>query len=121
MRHSDIRFNDNTLPDDVNAEEAIGQSEYSLSQTLPLEMNDEYIELSMKDFTHPLSDEEIRFNASYLLRIHQDIDAEDVNLECREGIVILDGLVSNEDMKNLCTRLCGMVPGVKEVINNLNY
>lgn len=101
-------------PDDV-----IGESEYSLNQTQPLDMNDEFISLAMLDNTHPLSDEEIRFNASYLLRVHQDVDAEDVILECRDGVILLEGLISNQDMKELCTRLCSVVPGVKEVVNNL--
>lgn len=103
----------------MKPDEVIGESEYSLNQSLPLDMNDEYISLAFNDFTHELSDEEIRFNASYLLRVHQEVDAEDVRLECEEGVIRLDGVVDNEDMKMLCTRLCSMVPGVKEVNNNL--
>ncbi|MFA7612870.1 MAG: BON domain-containing protein [Candidatus Caldatribacteriota bacterium] len=102
-------------------EEVIGESEYSINQTLPIDMNDEYISLAFNDFTHDLSDEEIRFNASYLLRVHQEIDAEDVTLECEDGVITLNGVVDNEDMKMLCTRLCSVVPGVKDVINNLTW
>lgn len=108
-------------PDQVIPDDVIGESEYSVKQTLPVDMNEEYISLAFNDFTHPLSDEEIRFNASYLLRVHQEIDAEDVRLECENGVISLTGLISNEDMKMLCARLCSMVPGVKEVINNLVY
>lgn len=121
MRHSDIKYNEDIQSDEISAEDVLGQSEYSLRQTQPLEMHDEYISLAMKDFTHPLSDEEIRFNASSLLRIHQDVDAEDVHLDCRDGVIILEGLVTNKDMKDLCSRLCELVPGVKEVINKLQY
>lgn len=101
--------------------ENIGESEYTLRQSEPLDMNDEFISLALNDHTHPLSDEEIRFNASYLLRIHEEVDSEDVTLDCRDGVVLLEGLISNQDMKDLCTRLCGIVPGVKEVINNLQF
>lgn len=96
-----------------------GESEYSVNQSIPLEMNEEYISLAFNDFTHELSDEEIRFNAAYLLRIHQEVDTEDVRLTCDDGVIILEGSVINQDMKELCTRLCTMVPGVKEVMNNL--
>ena len=73
------------------------------------------------DFTHPLSDEEVRYNIYSLLRSHEDIDQDDIRVDCFNGVVILTGLVNNEDMSQLCTRLCEFVPGVKEVINGLDY
>lgn len=103
----------------MRPEDVIGESEYSQNQSIPLEMNEEYISLAFGDFTHDLSDEEIRFNTSYLLRIHQDIDADDINLFCHDGVITLEGLVNNEDMKQLCSRICEMVPGVRAVKNNL--
>lgn len=103
----------------MNPDDVIGESEYSRKLSVPLDMNDEYISLALGDFTHDLSDEEIRFNASSLLRIHQDIDADDINLYCTDGVIILEGLVNNDDMKQFCSRICSLVPGVKEVINNL--
>ncbi|HLT23033.1 MAG TPA: BON domain-containing protein [Bacteriovoracaceae bacterium] len=102
-------------------EEIPGESEYSVRQTIPLEMNEEYISLALNDFTHELSDEEIRFKAAYLLRVHQDVDSEEINLTCNDGVVTLKGLVDNKDMKDFCTRLCSIVPGVKKVINNLVF
>ncbi|MFA5583244.1 MAG: BON domain-containing protein [Bacteriovoracaceae bacterium] len=102
-------------------DEVPGNSEYSVRQSIPLELNEEYISLAMNDFTHELSDEEIRFNAAYLLRVHQDVDSEEINLDCQDGIITLEGLVDNKDMKDFCTRLCSIVPGVKEVINNLVF
>lgn len=99
----------------------IGESEYSRKQTIPFDMNEEITSLAIGDHTHPLSDEEIRYNIYALLRSHEDVDQEDVRVECRQGVVILTGLVNNEDMSQLCTRLCEFVPGVKEVINGLDY
>lgn len=105
----------------MKADEVWGESEYSLNSTVPLEMNEEYISLSFKDFTHPLSDEEMRFNAAHLLRIHQDINNDDITLECQDGVITLRGIVDNQDMKELTTRLCEFVPGVKKIINNLEF
>ena len=99
----------------------IGESEYTLKQSIPFDMNEELTALSIGDFTHPLSDEEIRYNIYSLLRSHEDIDQDDIRVECINGVVILTGLVNNEDMSQLCTRLCEFVPGVKEVINGLDY
>ena len=102
-------------------DEHIGQSEYSQRQTVPFDMNDEISKLAIGDHTHELSDEEIRYNVYALFRSHDDIDEDDIRVECMNGVVILKGLVDNKDMSQLCTRLCEFVPGVKEVVNALEY
>jgi hypothetical protein len=65
------------------------------------------------------SDDRIKDDINERLTDHPAIDASDIEVEVKEGEVTLRGAVDNRHAKRLAEDLVDMVPGVKEVWNEL--
>lgn len=67
----------------------------------------------------PIDDYQIRSEIHNLLRDDDHIDAESINVESRDGVVILVGVVASVDEVQRALRHAGRVPGVQQVVNRL--
>jgi len=65
------------------------------------------------------SDDRIREDASEALWAHPQIDASEIEVDVREGVVTLSGTVSERRMKRMIEDEIEDLPGVKDVINNV--
>lgn len=65
------------------------------------------------------SDEEIRSNIQSVFSRSPDIDIDDVRVEVKDGIVVLEGAVPSFWQKGLAEDLAGNVSGVLDIQNHL--
>lgn len=65
------------------------------------------------------SDERIREEVCERLTMDHDVDASDIEVTVREGVVLLDGTVNERHAKRITEDICESVRGVKDVQNNL--
>lgn len=65
------------------------------------------------------SDERIQEEVSEMLARHHDINAEDIEVNVKEGEVTLSGTVSERRMKHMAEDVAERCFGVKDVINNI--
>ncbi|HEX6095687.1 MAG TPA: BON domain-containing protein [Thermoanaerobaculia bacterium] len=65
------------------------------------------------------SDERIREDVCERLTMDHDVDASDVEVSVREGVVMLEGTVRERQAKRIAEDICESVRGVKDVQNNL--
>ncbi len=103
-----------------------GGSEYSLDQSNPYEMADylfdkkiDYRGVAPKGFE--LKDEWILKNVCEVLLRDPHIDATEIEVELKSGIVILTGRVDSRRTKKLAELSIQGIPGVKDVMNFLSF
>ena len=103
-----------------------GESEYSRERSDPYEMVDFLIERGLnysgrgpKGY-YP-SDIRIREDVCELLARDPLIDASDIEVTVFEGVVKLKGRVSSRQTKRLAELTIESIPGVIDVINQLNF
>jgi osmotically-inducible protein OsmY len=65
------------------------------------------------------SDERIREDVSDRLEQHPHIDATEIEVQVRDGVVTLTGTVDERHVKRMTEDVCESVPGVKDVVNHL--
>ncbi|HEY0372585.1 MAG TPA: BON domain-containing protein [Thermoanaerobaculia bacterium] len=65
------------------------------------------------------SDDRIREDVCERLMMDHDVDASDVEVSVREGVVMLDGTVHERHAKRIAEDICESVRGVRDVQNNL--
>ena len=65
------------------------------------------------------SDDRIREDVCERLTMDHDVDASEVEVSVREGIVVLEGSVRERHAKRIAEDICESVRGVKDVQNNL--
>jgi osmotically-inducible protein OsmY len=65
------------------------------------------------------SDERIREEVSEVLRAHGEIDASEIEIDVKEGMVALTGTVESRQMKRLIEDTVEAVSGVQDVKNEL--
>ena len=65
------------------------------------------------------SDERIREDVCERLAMDHDVDASDIEVHVAEGVVTLDGSISERHAKRIAEDICESVRGVKDVQNNL--
>ena len=65
------------------------------------------------------SDERIREEVCELLTMDHDVDASEIEVTVREGVVSLEGSVPGRHAKRIAEDLCESVRGVRDVENNL--
>ncbi len=65
------------------------------------------------------SDERIREDVCERLTMDHDVDASDIEVTVREGIVTLDGTVRQRHAKRIAEDICESVRGVRDVQNNI--
>jgi hyperosmotically inducible protein len=67
----------------------------------------------------PVSDDEIYDNVRIRLASDQVVKGGALNVEVKQGVVTLSGVVDNEKQKDRATKLAKKVKGVKQVVNNI--
>ena len=65
------------------------------------------------------SDEQLREDICDQLRRNDDIDASEVSVEVKSGIVVIEGAVPERKMKHLIEDVVGACLGVKAIENNI--
>jgi osmotically-inducible protein OsmY len=65
------------------------------------------------------SDDRIREEVCERLTLDHDVDASDIEVSVREGVVMLEGTVHQRHAKRIAEDVCELVRGVKDVQNNL--
>lgn len=65
------------------------------------------------------SDESIREEVSEFLSAHSEIDASEIEIEVKEGMVILSGTVESRQIKRLVEDTIEAVSGVQDIKNDL--
>lgn len=70
-----------------------------------------------KNYTR--SDERVREDSCECLWRHSHIDATDVDVACRDGVVTLTGTVPDRRMKSMIEDEIKHIPGVRDVINEI--
>ena len=65
------------------------------------------------------ADERIREDVCERLTMDHDVDATDIEVTVRDGVVTLDGTVNERHAKRIAEDICESVRGVKDVQNNL--
>lgn len=65
------------------------------------------------------SDEKIYDEVCEVLTTHYEVDATDIEVEVKDGIVTLDGSVDSRRTKRLAEDIVGEINGVVDVRNNL--
>ena len=101
-----------------------GESEYSREHADPYQMVDYMIDKGVdfrgkgpKGFVY--SDEKIRDTVCEVLARDSRIDATEVEVEVKEGLVFLQGSVDSRQTKRLAEMMIEDLHGVKDVINQL--
>ena len=67
-----------------------------------------------------ISDDMIYDNVRIKLASDQIVKGGALNVDVKQGVVTLGGMVENNRQKDRATKLVKSVKGVKQVINNLN-
>lgn len=103
-----------------------GESEYSRERSDPFEMVDymidrglDYRGLGPKGFS--LSDDKVREDVCEILARDSEIDASQMEVEVRDGVVFLKGHVDTRQTKRLAELSVENLPGVNDVINQLSF
>jgi osmotically-inducible protein OsmY len=103
-----------------------GESEYSRDQSNPYEMADylfdkklDYRGVTPKGFE--LKDDWILKNVCEVLLRDPHIDATEIEVELRSGVVLLTGRVDSRRTKKLAELNIQGIPGVKDVMNFLTF
>ncbi len=65
------------------------------------------------------ADERIREDVCERLTMDHDVDATDIDVSVRDGVVTLEGTVNERHAKRIAEDVCESVRGVKDVQNNL--
>lgn len=65
------------------------------------------------------SDQHLYEDVCELLMADPDIDADEVEVQVENGLVILSGTVETKRLKRLAEELVADIPGVEDVQNNL--
>lgn len=65
------------------------------------------------------SDERIREDVCERLTMDHDVDASDIEVTVRDGVVTLDGTVNERHAKRIAEDVCESVRGVRDVQNQL--
>jgi osmotically-inducible protein OsmY len=103
-----------------------GESEYSRERSDPYQMVDymidrglDYRGLGPKGFS--LSDERIREDVCEILARDSEIDASEMEVEVKDGVVFLKGRVENRQTKRMAELNIENLPGVNDVVNQLRF
>ena len=106
--------------------ELSGESEYSRDRSDPYQMVDYMIDrninfrgLGPKDFT--ISDDQICEEACEILTRDSFIDATEINVEVKNGCVILKGHVDSRQTKSLAELSIEGLNGVRDINNQLKF
>lgn len=67
----------------------------------------------------PVSDDEIYDNVRIKLASDQVVKGGALNVDVKQGVVTLGGVVENEKQKDRAAKIAKKVKGVKQVINNI--
>lgn len=111
---------------DSDQYEFSGESEYSRERSDPYQMVDYMIDRGI-DFRgkgpigYFFSDERVRENVCEILTRDPAIDATEIEVEVREGCVLLKGHVESRRTKRLAELAIEELPGVKDIINQLSF
>lgn len=70
-----------------------------------------------KNYQRP--DDRIREEVCERLMLDHDVDASDIEVTVRDGVIVLDGSVHERHAKRIAEDICDSVRGVKDVQNNL--
>ena len=65
------------------------------------------------------SDDRIREEVCERLTMDHDVDASDIEVTVSDGVIVLNGSVSERHAKRIAEDICDSVRGVKDVQNNL--
>lgn len=103
-----------------------GESEYSRERSDPYQMVDymidrglDYRGLGPKGLS--LSDERVRDDVCEILARDSEIDASDMEVEVKDGVVYLKGHVENRQIKRMAELTIENLPGVNDVVNQLSF
>jgi osmotically-inducible protein OsmY len=103
-----------------------GESEYSRERSDPYQMVDymidrglDYRGLGPKGFS--LSDDRVREDVCEILARDSEIDASDMEVEVKDGVVFLKGRVENRQTKRMAELNIENLPGVNDVVNQLRF
>ena len=67
----------------------------------------------------PVSDDNIYDNVRIKLASDIDVKGGNLNVDVKQGVVTLSGIVENELQKDKAARLTKKIKGVKKVVNNI--
>ena len=103
-----------------------GESEYSRERSDPYQMVDYLIDrgLSLHEGDNRdinFSDDQIRENVCELLARDPFIDASEIEVDVYKGFVILRGFVDSRQTKRLAELTVDDLPGVNDIINQLEF
>lgn len=111
---------------DADTYEFSGESEYSRDRSDPYQMVDYLIDRGInfrgpgpKGFT--FSDEHIREEICEILARDSFIDAAEIEVDVREGHVVLKGQVDSLQTKRLAEISIESLPGVNDILNQLKF
>lgn len=103
-----------------------GESEYSRDRSDPYLMVDymidrgfDYRGLGPKGFS--LSDDRVRDDVCEILARDSEIDASQMEVEVKDGVVFLKGHVENRQTKRMAELTIENLPGVNDVVNQLSF
>lgn len=103
-----------------------GESEYSRERSDPYQMVDymidrglDYRGMGPKGFS--LSDDRVRDDVCEILARDSEIDASDMEVEVKDGVVYLKGHVDDRQTKRMAELTIENLPGVNDVINQLSF
>lgn len=109
---------------DADSYEFSGESEYSRERSDPYQMVDYMIDRGLdfrgkgpKGFS--LSDERVLEDVSEVLSRDSRIDATEIEVKVRDGVVYLQGMVDSRQTKRLAELAIEDLPGVHDIINQL--
>lgn len=103
-----------------------GESEYTRDRSDPYQMVDYMIDRGI-DFRGKgpigffFSDERVMENVCEILTRDPAIDATEIEVEVREGRVLLSGQVDSRRTKRLAELSIENLPGVRDIINLLSF
>lgn len=106
--------------------ELSGESEYSRDRSDPYQMVDYMIDRGV-DFRGKgpvgffFSDERVRENVCEILTRDPLIDASEIEVEVRDGCVLLRGKVNSRRTKRLAELSIENLPGVRDIMNLLSF
>ena len=103
-----------------------GESEYSRERSDPYQMVDYMIDRGLdfrdkdpKGFS--FSDDKVREDVSEILARDAHVDASEMEILVRDGVVYLKGHVDSRQSKRMAELLIENLPGVVDVINQLHF
>jgi hypothetical protein len=102
---------------DLNNKSFNSDSRYSQAPDSGLETGGNHAGRGPKNYRR--SDDRIKEDASDVLERHPDIDASEIELEVKEGIIFLRGTVEDRRTKRMAEDAVEHISGVKDIHNEL--